>query len=56
MLELRVAKRIRRIRGRDHTPREFAAFVVVAIAMVVVQISWLMTHPDTGHHHHADAH
>jgi type II secretory pathway component PulM len=48
------AKRIRRINWRDHTPREFVVLVVVGIAMVLVLISWFITHPDNGHHHHAD--
>src|SRR5437773_2219597 len=46
------AKRIRRIKWRDHTPREFVVLVILGIAMVVL-ISWLIAHPDTGHHHHA---
>ncbi len=49
------AKRIRRIKWRDYTPREFVVLMVVGIAVVLVLMSWLMTHPDTGHRHPADA-
>ena len=45
------AKRIRRIKWRDHTPREFVVLVILGVAMVLVLISWLIMHPDTGHHH-----
>ena len=47
------AKRIRRIKWRDHTPREFVVLVIRGVAMILVLISWLIAHPDRGHHHPA---
>ena len=48
------AKRIGRIRWREHTPWELVALMVVVIAIVVALVSWLVTHPEAGHHHHGE--
>ena len=45
------AKRVRRIRWQDHTPRSFVALMVAGLAITILLISWLVTHPDTAHHH-----
>jgi hypothetical protein len=48
------AKRISRIKWRDHTPRELVALMVVVISIVVALISWLVTHPEASNHHHGE--
>src|SRR4051812_27358752 len=45
------AKRIGRIKWREHTPRGFAAFVFALVAIMVGVITWLTTHSEDGHHH-----
>jgi len=45
------AKRIRRTRWQDHTPREFVALIVIGTAIVLALIAWFITHPESGHHH-----
>jgi hypothetical protein len=45
------AKRIRRIKWREHTPLGFAAFMFVLVAIMIGVIIWLTTHPEDGHHH-----
>jgi H+/Cl- antiporter ClcA len=45
------SKRVRRIKWQDHTPPSFVAFMAAGLAIMVLLISWLMTHPETAHHH-----
>jgi hypothetical protein len=44
-------KRVRRIKWQEHTPPSFVAFAAAGIATIVLLISWLVTHPEAGHHH-----
>jgi hypothetical protein len=48
------SKRVRRIRWQDHTPPSLVAFMAAGLAMIVLLISWLVTHPQAVHHHTAE--
>ena len=43
-------KRLRRLKWQDHTPPSFVAFMAAGLAIMVLLISWLMMHPEAGHH------
>ena len=46
-------KRVQSIKWRDHTSRAFVVFGVVGIAVALLLVSWLITHPETAHPHRA---